>query len=86
MTTENKELKAVKEALEKLARLGNEPHLGNSDGNRIAQVALESLNKYQKRLNSEELVVEVTKSLFTFPQSLMKIDKVRAAINVIIGK
>lgn len=27
-------------ALEKLARLGNEPHYGNSDGNRIAQEAL----------------------------------------------
>lgn len=28
------------EALNKLARLGNEPHLGNSDGNIIAQKAL----------------------------------------------
>ena len=30
-------------ALEKLSRLGNEPHLGNSDGNVIAQKALSSL-------------------------------------------
>ena len=28
------------EALDKLARLGNEPHFGNSDGNVIAQEAL----------------------------------------------
>ncbi len=27
-------------ALDKLARLGNEPHYGNSTGNRIAQAAL----------------------------------------------
>ena len=27
-------------ALEKLARLGNEPHLGNSEGNMIARAAL----------------------------------------------
>lgn len=27
-------------ALEKLAKLGNEPHLGNSIGNKIAQQAL----------------------------------------------
>jgi len=31
------------EAMEKLARLGNEPMLGNSIGNRIAQDALEKL-------------------------------------------
>jgi len=31
------------EAMEKLARLGNEPMLGNSIGNRIAQVALEKI-------------------------------------------
>lgn len=29
-----------RKTLEKLARLGNEPHLGNSDGNVIAQQAL----------------------------------------------
>ena len=32
--------KAKDEALDKLARLGNEPFLGNSDGNIIAQEAL----------------------------------------------
>ena len=37
LRTENEQLK---EALEKLARLGNEPHLGNSEGNVIAQQAL----------------------------------------------
>ena len=34
------ELKAKDAALEKLARLGNEPYLGNSEGNIIAQQAL----------------------------------------------
>lgn len=33
------------EALEKLARLGNEPMYGNSIGNTIAQEALQRLNK-----------------------------------------
>ena len=62
--TENTELKDVKSLLEKLARLGNEPHLGNSDGNIIAQRALASLNKHQERMNSEELVQEVAKSIW----------------------
>ena len=31
---------AAKRALDELARLGNEPHFGNSDGNLIAQAAL----------------------------------------------
>lgn len=30
----------LREAMQRLARLGNEPHYGNSDGNRIAQAAL----------------------------------------------
>lgn len=30
-------------ALEKLSRLGNEPHLGNSDGNVIAHIALKEI-------------------------------------------
>ncbi len=33
------------EAMEKLARLGNEPMLGNSIGNRIAQDALEKIKE-----------------------------------------
>lgn len=33
----------MREALEKLARLGNEPRYGNSDGNTIAQEALKKL-------------------------------------------
>lgn len=33
-------IERYREALEKLARLGNEPHLGNSNGNDIAQRAL----------------------------------------------
>ncbi len=33
-------IKRYEEALEKLARLGNEPLLGNSDGNMIARKAL----------------------------------------------
>jgi hypothetical protein len=37
LTAENKRLA---DALEKLARLGNEPHYGNSDGNMIARKAL----------------------------------------------
>jgi uncharacterized Zn finger protein (UPF0148 family) len=32
---------AMQEALDKLARLGNEPHFGNSRGNVIAKAALE---------------------------------------------
>jgi len=35
------ENEALREALDKLARLGNEPHYGNSHGNVIAQKALE---------------------------------------------
>jgi len=34
------ENKALREALEVLAKLGNGDHYGNSDGNRIAQKAL----------------------------------------------
>ena len=33
----------LREALEKLARLGAEPYYGNSDGNMIARAALEML-------------------------------------------
>ena len=36
---------ALVEALEKLARLGNEPHYGNSDGNMIARQALAQYEK-----------------------------------------
>ena len=32
--------------LDKLSRLGNEPHLGNSDGNRIAQQAIKKEKDY----------------------------------------
>jgi len=34
------EVERLRAALEKLARLGNEPHYGNSDGNMIARNAL----------------------------------------------
>ena len=36
----HEEMTRYREALEKLARLGNEPHYGNSIGNRVAQEAL----------------------------------------------
>ena len=36
------EAKRYREALEKLARLGNGDELGNSDGNMIARVALDA--------------------------------------------
>jgi len=39
------ELKAKTAALEKLAKLGNEPYLGNSEGNVIAQQALKGESK-----------------------------------------
>lgn len=39
-TTAIRIIKRYKAALEVLAKLGNEPELGNSDGNRIAQRAL----------------------------------------------
>jgi hypothetical protein len=38
-------LEKVRVALDKLARLGNEPHLGNSVGNVLAQEALSLLPK-----------------------------------------
>lgn len=38
-------LDKAKEALDRLARLGNEPLLGNSDGNKIAWLALKELDK-----------------------------------------
>ena len=38
-------LDKAREALDRLSRLGNEPLLGNSDGNKIARMALEELNK-----------------------------------------
>ncbi len=41
-------LKPVVEALEKLSRLGNEPHLGNSNGNVIAQEAIAHLKEVLK--------------------------------------
>lgn len=34
------QLAELRDALDKLARLGNEPNFGNSTGNRIAQAAL----------------------------------------------
>ena len=40
------------EALERLARLGNEPHVGNSDGNMIARYALDEYRRL--RLNAAE--------------------------------
>jgi len=40
LATVQGERERYKEALEKLSRLGNEPHLGNSEGNCIAQAAL----------------------------------------------
>ena len=40
-------LKEMAEALEKLSRLGNEPYLGNSIGNLIAQ---EALKKYHEQI------------------------------------
>jgi hypothetical protein len=39
------EVERLREALEKLSRLGNEPHLGNSDGNMIARDALAATEK-----------------------------------------
>jgi hypothetical protein len=35
----------MKEVLERLARLGNEPHYGNSDGNTIARAELERISR-----------------------------------------
>ncbi len=34
-------------AMDKLARLGNEPHFGNSIGNQIAQQALKATEEFQ---------------------------------------
>lgn len=43
----NDDIKTIKEALEKLAKLGNEPHYGNSVGNIIAQKALTALGRVE---------------------------------------
>jgi hypothetical protein len=39
----------MKEVLERLARLGNEPHYGNSDGNIIARAELERLSRAEEK-------------------------------------
>ncbi len=41
----NKERDQLKQALEKLSKLGSEPFLGNSEGNVIAQEALKHLSQ-----------------------------------------
>ena len=41
-------LAKVKEYLGKLSRLGNEPHIGNSDGNIMAQKTLSELTAYME--------------------------------------
>jgi len=46
-------IKQVREALEKLAKLGNEPHDGNSIGNVIAQEALFAVSELEKRIVTE---------------------------------
>ena len=51
-----KELEQVKEKLEQLSRLGNEPHKGNSNGNVLAQEALTTLEAYEARLDSDEFM------------------------------
>ena len=37
-------IKVLEDVLDKLARLGNEPHYGNSDGNMIARAAIAEVN------------------------------------------
>lgn len=54
----------IKRKLERLSILGNEPLLGNSDGNILAQEALAELNTYMEKLESKELVEEVAKGLY----------------------
>lgn len=51
----NKELQQVREALNKLSRLGNEPELGNSTGNVISQQALATLDKVIWEANSVKI-------------------------------
>ena len=52
----NKELEQVKEKLERLTRLGNEPNQGISRGNLLAQEALTALEAYEARLDSDEFM------------------------------
>ena len=79
-------LEKVKEALnEAIDTWAGDPEAGNLEV-KIYKEALEELNTFIARLESEELVEEVTKTLYPFPESLMKIDKVRAAINIIKGE
>jgi hypothetical protein len=53
------ELAVMTEALERLSRLGNEPHLGNSDGNMIARGALEAkLVAVEKRALKAERIIK----------------------------
>ena len=52
LLAENKKLeednKRLRKALEKLSKLGNEPYLGNSIGNKIAQQALKPIKEEPK--------------------------------------
>ena len=52
----------LREALEKLARLGNEPHYGNSTGNEIAKQALTSPDPGEKIMR----VVEAAKKAIKY--------------------
>lgn len=51
----------LREALEKLARLGNEPHYGNSTGNEIAKQALTSPDPGEKIMRVVEAAKEAIK-------------------------
>jgi len=54
----NKELEQVKEKLERLTRLGNEPNQGISRGNLLAQEALTALEAYEARLEVDNKQLE----------------------------
>jgi len=57
----------LREALEKLARLGNEPHYGNSIGNEIAKQALASPDpgeKHRERMSKMQAVVDAANELY----------------------
>ena len=54
----NKELQQVKEKLERLTRLGNEPNQGISRGNLLAQEALTALEAYEARLEVDNKQLE----------------------------
>lgn len=59
------------EALDRLSRLGNEPHLGNSTGNRIAQAALQEINQVLKHEGNPSEELEYLRQFFYLTREIV---------------